>query len=123
MLLELLVSALAPAVIESGKQWVQTKLGGIKATTVDDQIKLDQSEIEKLKAVASLDNPGGTPSQWVVNLRASSRYVFGGIVILAGVATLFSPVPPNVQTLALEASNIVFGFLFGSRITAGYLRK
>ena len=123
MLIELLVSALAPAVIESGKQWVSTKLGGVKATTIDDQIKLDQSEIEKLKAVASLDNPGGTPSQWVVDLRASSRYVFGGAVILAGIATLFSPVPANVQTIALEASNIVFGFLFGSRIAAGYMKR
>lgn len=123
MLLELLVSALAPAVIESGKQWVQTKLGGIKATTVDEQIKLDQNDIEKLKAVASLDNPGGTPSQWVIDLRASSRYILAGVVVIGGVSTLFLPVAPAVQSLALEAANIVFGFLFGSRITTGFFKK
>ncbi len=117
MLVEMILSALAPAVIESGKQWVSSKLGGVKATTVDEQIKLDQNEIEKLKAVASLDNPGGTPSQWVIDLRASSRYVLAGIVILGGVASIFVPgLPPNIVGTAQEATSIVFGFLFGSRI-------
>lgn len=123
MLLEMLVSALAPAVIESGKQWVTSKLGGVKATTVDEQIKLDQNEIAKLTALAALDTPGGTPSQWVVDLRASSRYVLAGVVIIGGIATLYIPVAPVVQEIALQAANVVFGFLFGSRITTNFSRK
>lgn len=118
MLLEMLASALAPAVIESGKQWVSSKLGGVKATTVDEQIKLDQNDVEKLKAIAGLDNPGGTPSQWVIDLRASSRYILAGCVIIGGIATVFTPgLPTNVIEVAQEATSIVFGFLFGSRIT------
>ena len=121
MLLEMLLSSLVPAVIDSGKQWVTTKLGGVKPTTVDEQIKLDQSEIDKLAALAKLDNPGGTPSQWVIDLRASSRYVMAGVVIFGGISLPFvSGVPVEVVTLGLEAANIAFGFLFGSRIVAGY---
>jgi hypothetical protein len=120
MLLEMIASALVPALIDSGKQWVTTKLGGVKATTVDEQIKLDQNEVQKLQALAALDNPGGTPSQWVIDLRASIRYILAGVVIIGGVATLYVPVPPNVQTIALEAANIIFGFLFGSRIVSSF---
>ncbi len=120
MLLETLVGALVPVAAEGIRGLVNRFAGGVKAVTIEDQIKLDQSEIAKLTAVAALDTPGGTPSQWVVDLRASARYVAAGVVILGAIGTLFAPVPVEIQKLSLEAANIVFGFLFGSRITAGW---
>lgn len=124
MLLEMLVGAVLPAIVESGKQWVSTKLGGVKATTVDEQIKLDQNEIEKLTALAKLDNPGGTPSQWVIDLRGSSRYVASFVVILGGVGLAFTPgIAVELVALGLEAANIAFGFLFGSRIQSLGFKK
>jgi hypothetical protein len=39
-----------------------------------------------------------------------------------GVSTLYIPVDIAIQSLALEAANIAFGFLFGSRIIAGFKR-
>lgn len=123
MLLESIIAALVPVGVEGIKQLIATKTGQIKATTVDEQIKLDQNEIARLEAVAKLDNPSGTPSQWVIDLRASARYIGALIVIAAGIVTLYTDIKPEVQVVALEASNIAFGFLFGSRIIVPQMRK
>lgn len=121
MLLTTLLSALIPVSVEGIKQVITTKLGGVKPTTVAEQLQLDEQEIKRLNAIAALDNPGGTPSQWVVDLRASSRYIMAGIVILGGIVSLYVPtVPTTVQALALEGANIAFGFLFGQRIVSNF---
>ncbi len=119
MIIEMLLSAFAPVGVEVVKQFVTSKLGGVKATTVAEQIQLDNADIERLKAVAALDQPGGVPSQWVIDLRASARYVMAGVVIVAGSGTLYMPVDPAVKLLALDAVGVVFGFLFGTRLVAG----
>lgn len=121
MILETVIGALVPVAAESIKGLIGKFTGGVKPATIDDQIKLDASEIEKLKAIASLDNPGGTPSQWVIDVRAGSRYILGGVIIVAAVGSVFTPgVPEAASKLLIEAANIVFGFLFGSRIVAGW---
>jgi hypothetical protein len=110
--------------VEGIKQIITTRMGGVKPTTIAEQLQIDDSEIKKLQAVAALDNPGGTPSQWVVDLRASSRYIAAGIVIIGGTSTLFiSGIDMEVKALGFEAANIAFGFLFGSRITTGFFKK
>jgi hypothetical protein len=120
-LITTLISALVPVGVEGIKQAITTKLGGVKATTVDEQIKLDQNEINKLEALAKLDNPGGTPSQWVVDLRASARYLGAIGVIAAGIGSIFIPgIDATVKIVALDAANIAFGFLFGTRIVASW---
>lgn len=124
VLLTTLISSLVPVGAEAIKQIISTKLGGVKATTIAEQVQLDESEIKKLEAVAKLDNPFGTPSQWVVDLRASSRYIAAGIVIIAGVGIMFIPdIDYEVKALAFDAANVTFGFLFGGRIVAGYSKK
>ena len=77
-----------------------------------------------MQTVAALDNPGGTPSQWVVDLRGASRYVMAGVVIGAGVLALFVPdLPMEVKAVAYEGANIAFGFLFGTRIMTNIKAK
>ncbi len=120
-LLTTLLSALVPVGVEGIKQVVVSKFGGIKPTTIAEQIQLDEQEIKRLEAIAKLDNPGGTPSQWVVDLRASARYIAAGIVICGGVGMSFTPsIDPTVKVVGLEAANVAFGFLFGTRITASW---
>jgi hypothetical protein len=123
MIIESLLGALVPVGIEGIKQIVARFSGGVRATTVDEQIKLDTNEIDKIKAMAELDKPFGQPSQWVVDLRASARYLGALAVITVGISTLYAPVPTSIQAIALEAANIAFGFLFGSRIVANLNTK
>ena len=119
MLLATILSALIPVGIEGIKQAAARFFGGVRATTIEEQIKLDQSEIGRLQALAALDTPHGTPSQWVIDLRASARYLGALSVISIGIGSLFIPgITPGVQAIALEAANIAFGFLFGSRIVS-----
>jgi hypothetical protein len=118
MLLSTILAALVPVGVEGIKDWIASKTGPV-AKTVDEQIKLDNADVERLKAVAALDNPYGTPTQWVIDLRASSRYVAALVVIIAGVTTFFIPeMPEPALAFAAEAVSIVFGFLFGQRIAS-----
>lgn len=122
MILETVIGALVPVGAEAIKQLFTKWTGGVKPATIEEQLKLDDSDIRRMQALAALDNPYGTPSQWVVDLRASSRYIGALIVIVAGVSTLFLQVDDYTRALGLEAANIAFGFLFGSRIVA-HLKK
>jgi hypothetical protein len=120
MIIESIIGALVPVGVEGIKQLMTNFFGGVKATSIEDQIKLDTNEIEKIKALAELDKPIGQPSQWVVDLRASARYIGALAVITVGISTLYAPVDVHIQGIALEAANIAFGFLFGSRIVASF---
>ena len=117
-----LVSALIPVGVEGAKQAINKWTGGPKPTTIDDQIKLEDSEVRRMEALAKLDNPYGTPSQWVVDLRASARYIAAWAVILGGGAVLFTGADLQVKALAVEAISVAFGFLFGTRIVANLKR-
>ncbi len=87
MILESVVAALVPVSVEAVKRFIDRKIGGIVPRTVDDQVKLQEAETApRIAAISSLDNPYGTPSQWVIDLRASSRYLAALFVIAAGVS-------------------------------------
>ena len=118
MILETILAALVPVGVEGIKQVISKFTGGVSPASVDEQIRLNDSEVGKLNAIAAMDNPFGTPSQWVVNLRASSRYIGALLVIAVGVTSIYLPVDDYTKGIALEAANIAFGFLFGSRIMA-----
>jgi hypothetical protein len=118
MILETIIGALVPVGIDGIKSLIGMFTGGVKPISVDEQIKLDNNEINKLEAIAKLDNPYGVPSQWVIDLRASSRYLGALFVIVVGISTLFLPVAREIQRIGIEAANIAFGFLFGTRIMA-----
>ena len=121
VLLTTLLSALIPVGVEGIKQGITALTGGVKPTTVAEQIQLDEQDIKRMAALATLDNPGGIPSQWVVDLRGSSRYLAAFVVIIGGVSLSFVPsVDTSIKALALEAANIAFGFLFGQRILTNY---
>jgi len=118
MILETIIGALVPVGIDGIKSLIGMFTGGVKPISVDEQIKMDNNEINKLQAIAALDNPYGTPSQWVIDLRASSRYLGALFVIAMGIGTLFLSVTPEIQRIGIEAANIAFGFLFCTRIMA-----
>lgn len=124
MILEgLLASVVAPAVIDLVKgagAAVSRKFVGL---SVDDQLKIQNADVEKLKALAELDNPHGTPSQWVIDLRASFRYIGAGVCILAGLFVVYMGIDVKSDEILELGSSLVsmpFGFIFGERMYLGF---
>ena len=119
MLLSLLLSTLVPIVtdmVKTAAPAVSRKMFGV---SVDDQIKLETAQVERTKALAELDNPYGTPSQWVVDLRGSFRYVSAAILILTGVGlAAYGAVYNDLDsiTTGIEVASAPFGFIFGERL-------
>lgn len=118
----MLISSLLPAVVDIGKNLLGAATNKWIGMSVDEQIKLQNADVEKLKAIAELDNPHGTPSQWVVDLRASFRYIGAGISILAGGAIAVLGIDANnvaVLDAGLQLVAIPFSFIFGERLYLG----
>lgn len=114
MLETALISALLPAGIEAVKSLFGAASRKWIGLSVDDQIKIDAANVERLKALAALDNPGGTPSQWVIDLRASFRYIACGVFVIGGLSTMF--IAPSLAPLGLEAATMASSFIFGERM-------
>lgn len=113
MILEsLLASTALPLALDIVKQVTNRWFG----LSVDDQIKMENAQVEKLKALALLDNPYGTPSQWVVDLRAAFRYIASVIIIGVGVYVL--QIPTQIDA-GLALISMPFGFIFGERLLLG----
>jgi len=127
--LSLILPALVPAVADGFRSLftgvTQKFFGGSKPVSVQDQVTLMGAETEKLRALSDLDRPIGNPSQWVVDLRASFRYLAAGVIIVGtgciagwvvltgGVVTAASAAVVNV---CLEMCSSVFSFMFGDRV-------
>lgn len=123
MLTSLLLSAGLPIImdlIKSAGGALSRKMLGL---SVDDQIKLDSANVERLKALADLDNPYGTPSQWVIDLRGAFRYVAAAILLVGGAALAFwGAVGNDLDSIQVgtELAAAPFGFIFGERLVLSY---
>lgn len=123
MLSTLLTSIGLPIVldlIKSAAPAVTRKVFGVSA---EDQIKLANSDIERMRALALLDTPGGTPSQWVIDLRASFRYVAAAMLIVNGAGlAIYGAYETNPGLIAggLDMASAPFGFIFGERLVLSF---
>lgn len=114
-----LAAALAPVTVDmvkSAATGLSRKWFGL---SIDDQIKVDQSVVEKMKALAALDAPSGTPSQWVIDLRASFRYIAAGSMIIVGAFALAVGTRINNDTITSLGAQLVsmpFSFIFGEKL-------
>lgn len=124
MILEsLLASVIAPAAVDIAKGLFGALSRRFAGLSVDDQIKLDTADMERLKALAALDSPIGSPSQWVVDLRASFRYIAAPLVIVIGTAMAwYGATQSNEQVIemGLSLATMPFGFIFGERMYLGF---
>lgn len=123
MLTSLLLSTGLPIIldlIKSAGGAVSRKMLGL---SVDDQIKLDSAQVERLKALALIDNPYGEPSQWVVDLRGAFRYVAACGLILGGVGLgAYGALANDTDfiTIGIELAVAPFGFIFGERLVLSF---
>lgn len=123
-MLATLIALFGPMAIETFRDVTKAVTNKYVGLSIDDQVKLDDSTIRKNEALAKLDNPYGTPSQWVVDLRASFRYIAAGVSILVGSFTViyaFTHVTDNLTAAAVAAVGvdligIPFAFIFGDRL-------
>lgn len=124
-ILSLVVPALIPAVADGIRGVFGRITGGAGAMpqNVDERIKLMAAENERLKALAELDKPTENISAWVANLRASFRYVAGGLIILGAVSTLYVNVDLFVQDAVWNLAGSVFAFLFGDRMYFKFVKR
>lgn len=123
-ILSMVIPALIPAATDAVRGVVNRLTGGSGANpqNVDEAIKLMDARAKWLQAMADLDRPAGNISQWVVDLRASFRYVAAGVVVVAAISTLYAPVDANVSALAWEAAQSVWAFIFGDRMYS-YIKR
>ena len=127
-LLTTVIPALLPGLIDAIKMGVSklTGVGMADPKSVDDLIKLRQAESAHLKALAEIDRPTSDISRWVADLRASFRYVFIGLVILAYLSAVlfFAERIPADRLGQLEtlAGQCLF-FIIGDRVYLGLKKK
>jgi len=134
-----ILAALLPAGVDILKDSAGAISRKIVGLSVEDEIKLKNADVERLTAIAALDNPYGTPSQWIVDLRASFRYIAAAVLILAGVIIMgvgadqyLNPTEMvdaelawGIILLGAETAGAPFSFIFGERMWTGLkgLRK
>ena len=116
----ILASLIAPAAVDMFKNLFAAVSRRWVGLSVDDQIKLENANIERLKALAQLDNPNGTPSQWVVDLRGASRYVATVLAIGVGAVMMLKATTPELEVLGFELVAMPVSFLFGERMYLGF---
>lgn len=115
----ILASVVLPAAIDLVKNGLGAIGRKFGAVSVDDQIKLEDAAIRKLEVLAKLDNPNGTPSQWVVDLKSSYRYIAATLLIGVG-CFLLTKNDPIASANAVEMIGMPFGFIFGERLYLGF---
>ena len=128
LLLTSILPALLPAAVDvfgvGAKALINKVAGGTQAqpNTFEDRLALGQQDIERLGALAALDKVTGTPSQWVIDLRSSARYIavfailaawmlFGGLSLLGYISAA-----SEIVLTTAELARMAFFFLFGDRV-------
>ena len=119
-ILNLIAPALVPAFTDAVRGIIAKITGGAggQPQNVEERIQLMQAEAQKLQALAQLDNPEGTPSQWIIDLRACYRYVIiSAILIFTGVV-VFNPtiVGTAVVSVFLDMTGACMSFIIGERM-------
>jgi hypothetical protein len=125
-LLSTVLPALLPVATNAAKEATSKWLGTPGPRTFEETLAWEKAGIEKMEAIARLDTVVGQPSQWVVDLRASARYlaVFA-ILLWAAVAyvthgeasmvvtTADGSVEPTMLGMLAQAATF---FLLGDRL-------
>lgn len=97
MELAAILATILPALLPSGIDALKGLFGKITGIdpsapkSVGEKIQLMNADTDRLKALAELDKPVGEPSQWVIDLRASFRYLAVAFIVLATIVYNFIP--------------------------------
>ena len=123
MLPALLTSVLLPVLTDLIKTTIPAVTRRWIGVSVEDQIKLDMANVERIRALAELDNPYGVPSQLIVDLRGGFRYIAAIALILGGLGLAgYGSYAGDLEILSagLDLAAAPFGFIFGERLVLTY---
>lgn len=118
-----LTSVLVPILTDFFKSAAPAVSRKVFGESVDDTVKLGQLDINRLTALAALDNPYGTPDKWVINLRGAFRYIAAGVLVIGGLVLAgYGALQSNPILIAagLDTASSPFGFIFGERMVLTY---
>jgi hypothetical protein len=114
-----LLSSFLPAVMDSFKHLSEGLTRKFVGRSVEDEIRIAQADVDRVRALAELDSPVGTPSQWVIDLRAAFRYISAIVLILAGLALAAYGASHKESFLISSGLGLAaapFSFIFGERL-------
>jgi hypothetical protein len=118
-ILGLILPALVPAFTDGVRGIFAKFTGGAggQPQNMQERIQLIQAETEKLKALAALDTPSGEPSKWIVDLRASYRYVIITTILIATIFVVYSPgIQLGIVSVFLDMTGACMSFIIGERM-------
>lgn len=116
----LILPALVPAFSDGVRGIIAKFTGGAggQPQNVEERVKLMEAEAAKLQALAALDGVNGEPSKWIINLRASFRYVIISAIMLFTGFIVFTPdiVGTSVVAIFLDMTGACMSFVIGERM-------
>ncbi|CAB4161021.1 hypothetical protein UFOVP770_23 [uncultured Caudovirales phage] len=119
-LLSLILPALVPAFADGARGLIAKFTGGAggQPQNIKERIELMKAESEKLQALAALDTPTGEPSKWIINLRASFRYIIISSIMIFTAIVVFNPdiVGATVVAVFLDMTGACMSFVIGERM-------
>jgi hypothetical protein len=119
-LLSLILPALVPAFADGARGLIAKFTGGAggQPQNIKERIELMQAESAKLQALAALDSPTGEPSKWIIDLRASFRYIIISAIMIFTAIIVFNPdvVGATVVAVFLDMTGACMSFVIGERM-------
>jgi hypothetical protein len=119
-LLSLILPALVPAFADGARGLIAKFTGGAggQPQNMQERIELMKAESEKLQALAALDTPTGEPSKWIIDLRASFRYIIISSIMIFTAIVVFNPdiVGATVVAVFLDMTGACMSFVIGERM-------
>ena len=119
-IVSLILPALVPAFADGARGLIAKFTGGAggQPQNITERIELMRAEAEKLQALAQLDGVNGEPSKWIVDLRASFRYVIISAIMVFTAIVVFNPdiVGATVVAVFLDMTGACMSFVIGERM-------
>ena len=119
-IVSLILPALVPAFADGARGLIAkfTSGAGGQPQNITERIELMKAEAEKLQALAQLDSPTGEPSKWIIDLRASFRYVIISSIMIFTAVVVFNPdiVGATVVAVCLDMTGACMSFVIGERM-------
>jgi hypothetical protein len=119
-IVSLILPALVPAFADGARGLIAKFTGGAggQPQNITERIELMKAEAEKLQALAALDSPTGEPSKWIIDLRASFRYVIISSIMIFTAIVVFNPdiVGATVVAVCLDMTGACMSFVIGERM-------